>query len=79
MHTFLTTFPNLTILPADLTVALQAATLRATTGIRLPDALVVASGMLAGCEAIVSNDEQWRRKLALLFRQFQWIYLGHYV
>ena len=79
MHTFLMTFPNLTALPIDLQVAAQAAALRATTGIRLPDALVVASGMLAGCEAIVSNDEQWRRKLAGFFRAFRWIYLGDYL
>ena len=79
MHTFLTTFPNLTALPIDLQVAAHAATLRAATGIRLPDALVVASGMLAGCEAIVSNDEQWKRRLAASFRDFRWIYLGDYL
>lgn len=79
MHTFLTTYPNLTLLPVDLTVATQAATLRATTGIRLPDAIVVASGLLAGCEAIVTNDEEWKRKLVGLFHDFKWIYLGDFV
>jgi predicted nucleic acid-binding protein len=78
MHTFLTKFPHLSVLPLDMTVAVQAATLRATTGIRLPDAISLASGLLAGCEAIVTNDEQWLRKLAPLFRQFRWIYLGNY-
>ena len=79
MHTFLTTYPNLTLLPVDLTVATQAATLRAISGIRLPDAIVVASGLLAGCEAIVTNDEEWKRKLAGTFRDFKWVYLGDFV
>ncbi len=79
MHVFLTSFPHLTALPMDLTVAVQAATIRAATGLRLPDAIIVASGLLAGCEAIVTNDEQWHRRLAPLFRQFRWISLGSYL
>ena len=80
MHTFLTTFPNRTALPIDLKVAARAASLlRATTGFRPPDALVVASGMIAGCEATISSDEQWKRRLALFFRDFRWVYLGDYL
>jgi predicted nucleic acid-binding protein len=79
MHEFLTGSPALRGLVMDLAVAQQAATIRATTGLRLPDAIVVASGLLAGCEAIVTNDEQWQRRLAPLFRQFRWIYLGDYL
>ncbi|MBI4491569.1 MAG: type II toxin-antitoxin system VapC family toxin [Chloroflexi bacterium] len=79
MHTFLTAFPNLTPLPMDLPVAVQAATLRATTGLPLPDAIIIASGLLAGCEAIVSNDERWQRRFAPLFRNFRWIHLGDYL
>lgn len=79
MHAFLTRFPNLTALPMDLTVAAQAATLWAITGIALPNAIVVASGLLAGCEAIVSNDERWKRRLEPLFREFTWVYLGSYL
>jgi predicted nucleic acid-binding protein len=78
MHTFLTQFPNLTVLPMDMVVAVQAASLRATTGIPLPDALVIASGLLAGCDALVTNDERWKRRLGPLFRQFRWIYLEDY-
>lgn len=79
MHTFLTSYPNLALLPVDLTVATQAATLRATTGMRLPDAIVVASGLLAGCEAIVTNDEEWKRKLTVACRDFRWVYLGDFL
>jgi predicted nucleic acid-binding protein len=79
MHTFLTQFPNLTVLPMDLVVAVQAATLRATTGLPLPDAVVIASGLLAGCEAIVTNDSRWKRRGEALFRQFRWLYLEDYL
>ena len=78
MHTFLTGFPNLTVLPIDLTVATQAATLRAITGIHMPDAMILASGLLSGCEAIVGNDEQWKRRLEPLFTQFNWVHLADY-
>jgi predicted nucleic acid-binding protein len=76
MHAFLTSFPNLHGLPMDLHVAQQAATLRATVGLRLPDAIIVASGLLAGCQAIVTNDEAWRERLSPQFRQFRWICLS---
>lgn len=79
MHTFLTQFPHFTALPMDLTVAVQAATLRASMGIPLPDAVIIASGLLAGCELIVTNDERWKNRGASLFRQFRWVYLQDYV
>lgn len=78
MHKFLTEFPNLVGLPFDLTVGVQTATLTAT--MRLPpfDAAIVATGMLAGCEAIVTNDERWKRRGEPLFPQFRWVYLDDY-
>jgi predicted nucleic acid-binding protein len=79
MHTFLTSFPNLGVLPVDLQVATSAATLRAMRSLRAPDALIVASGLLAGCEAIITNDEQWKRRLELLFGEFRWLYLSDFV
>jgi predicted nucleic acid-binding protein len=78
MHTFLTQFPNLTVLPMDMLVAAQAATLRATTGLPLPDAVVIASGVLSGCDAIVTNDGRWKQCGEALFRQFRWLYLEDY-
>lgn len=76
MHAFLRTFPNLHLLPVDLEVASSAATLRAIKNLKTPDALIVASGLLAGCQAIVTNDETWKVRLSPLFREFRWIYLG---
>ena len=34
------------------------------------------SGLLAGCEAIVTNDERWKRRLEPAFRTFRWVYLA---
>ncbi len=79
VHGLFTALPKLSLLNVDLPVAVQAATIRAITGLRPPDAMVVASGLLAGCEAIVSNDERWKRRLEPLFKQFRWIYLGDYL
>ena len=79
MHSFLTTYPNLMILPVDLAVSLEAATLRSATGSRLPDALIVATGLLAGCETIITNDARWKARFAPHFPQFGWLYLGDHL
>jgi len=79
MRTFLAEFPNLASVTMDLNVAESAATLRATTGIRLPDAIVIATGLLSGCEAIISNDGQWKQRMEPLFQDVRWIYLGDYL
>ena len=78
MHTFLTQFPHLTGLPVDMIVAVQAANLRATTGLAVPDSVVIACGLLTGCDAIITNDGRWKRRGETLFRQFTWIYLEDY-
>ena len=79
MHRFLERFANLTLLPVDLSVAIQAATLRAAARLPTPDALIIASGMLAGCEALLTNDARWKQRLEPLFPRFQWPYLGDYL
>lgn len=79
MHAFLTSFPHLHPLVVDFAVAQQAATIRASTNLKLPDALIVASGLLAGCEAIVTSDQDWVGRLKPLFPRFRWVYLPAYV
>lgn len=76
MHRFLRGFPNLQMVDTDFQVALQAANVRAVTRLALPDSLIVGTAILTACEAIVSNDERWSRRLAPLYPQFRWIYLG---
>ena len=79
MQDFLTGLPHLSILPADLAVAAQAANARAIARMDLLDALIIGTGLVCGCEAIVSNDERWKRRMEPLFAQFRWIYLGAYL
>jgi predicted nucleic acid-binding protein len=79
MHGFLTNFPNLTQLSMDTVVAVEAATLRAVMRLALPDAVVIATGILSNCEVIISNDLQWKQRGAGLFPRFRWVYLGDYL
>jgi predicted nucleic acid-binding protein len=60
---YLTNFPNLTILPVDATLARPIAQVRATTGLRMPDAVQIATAAAAGADLIVGNDKQWRGKI----------------
>jgi len=77
MQAFLTNFPHLTVLSADIAIAAQAANIRASTRIKLADAFIIATGVLSGCEAIIHNDERWKGMAALLPR-YRWIYLKDY-
>jgi predicted nucleic acid-binding protein len=76
MHAFLRNLPNLHIINVDFEVAHQAASIRALTRLALPDALIVATAIMSGCEVIITNDEHWSRRLGPLFSQLRWIYLG---
>ena len=52
---------NFTLLSIDSRVASNAADLRARYGLRTPDALQVAAGLNAGCQALLTNDSRFRR------------------
>jgi predicted nucleic acid-binding protein len=49
-------FPNLSVVPVDNPVAERAAFLRGKYGIKTPDALVIASAILAQADVFVTND-----------------------
>jgi predicted nucleic acid-binding protein len=76
MHTFLRAFPNLTALPVDLDVALEAANIRAVTRLPMVDAMLVASALLSATEVIVTNDRDWYTRVQGAFPRFRWIYLA---
>jgi predicted nucleic acid-binding protein len=61
---YLTNFPNLEIVPLQLDVARAIATVRASTQLKLPDALQIATALVAGADVIVSNDKQWRNRFS---------------
>jgi predicted nucleic acid-binding protein len=52
----LTRSNNLELLGVDVTIAEQAARLRARYSIRTPDALHLATALQAGCQAFLTND-----------------------
>lgn len=50
--------PGLSPLPVDTEVARESALVRERTGLRLFDALIVATGMVHEANALISNDRQ---------------------
>ena len=54
-----------TVAPIDRAVLIEAARLRATTPLRLPDAIHVATARLSGCRTFISNDQRLRTSTGL--------------
>jgi len=50
-----------TIMELDLKLAEAAGRIRAETGLRLPDAIIVASGRARRAEYIITHDEEFRK------------------
>lgn len=61
IYALLSTYPHLTWIAPDLEVADLAARLRATHGLRTPDALQAATGLRGGATAFVTNDKAFQR------------------
>ena len=47
--------------PVDVDTAEAAAAIRSTYGLRTPDAIVCATGVTTGAEAVIGNDARWKR------------------
>lgn len=60
---FLQHFAAVRLVPVSYEVARQAASLRASTGLPMPDALIVSSAIVTGADLIVTNDRSWSRRL----------------
>ncbi|RJQ29394.1 MAG: PIN domain-containing protein [Peptococcaceae bacterium] len=58
---FLDCFPNLQLLEVTKDIALLAARVRASTNLKVPDAILVATATLHGC-ALVGNDSACSKK-----------------
>jgi len=50
------------VVGVDRRIARRAAALRGRTRLKLADAIIVATALETGCEAIVGNDGEWARK-----------------
>jgi predicted nucleic acid-binding protein len=57
----LTATDGIVLVNIDATIAQQAAELRIRYGLKLPDALQLAVGFCAGCEAFLTNDVALKR------------------
>lgn len=53
--------PYLDVLTLEASIAESAARMRASHGIRTPDAIQIATAIGAGCEAFLTNDKELRR------------------
>ena len=71
--------PNLSVVPVDVHVALQAANIRAFLNFKPPDALVAACGIMAQVTCLVTNDTKWKQMETFPRLQFQLCHLEEYV
>ena len=53
--------PDVQMVPITQAVLEEAANLRATLGLRTPDAIHLATALLNGCALLVTNDRAFRR------------------
>jgi predicted nucleic acid-binding protein len=54
------------LLPVDLAIADEAARIRARSGLRLPDAIIIATGVLGKAESVVTHDLAFDKSRDLL-------------
>ena len=73
---YLANYPNLSIVPLSLDLATDAAQLRGATKLELPDAIVLATAIDAGCDAIVHGDREWIKRAKNYAAKLSMIYLG---
>jgi predicted nucleic acid-binding protein len=59
---YLTNFPNLLIVPLSVDLARQAARVRASTRLKMPDSIQIATALEAGADVVVGNDKRWRHR-----------------
>ena len=67
--------PNLLIRDFDRSVSRRAAQIRATSHLRLPDAMIVATALEERCDAIVGNDAAMAQQV----RELPYLYMENYV
>ena len=63
----------------EFAIAREAARVRAASGLGMPDALVVASALVAGAPLIATNDPRWPGAITGLGLPLQVVELGRFV
>ncbi len=61
LRTFLTSSASLVVEPVTTTVLETVIDLRVQFGLKTPDAIHIATGLLAGCTVIVTRDQAWAK------------------
>lgn len=61
VEAFLEHFPNLRVEPVTMEIARRAASIRAATAAPTPDALILATGVVAGASIAIANEIGWAR------------------
>ncbi len=56
---FLRHFAEIRLVPVSYDVAREAARIRAATGLRAPDALIMATALVTEVDILVTNDRSW--------------------
>ena len=54
---------GISVVALDREVAFAAAGIRAESGLRLPDAAIVATAIVTGCDVVVGNDAQCAKRV----------------
>jgi predicted nucleic acid-binding protein len=60
-ETLLTHFPHVQLVPVSRQILFKAAVLRARHGIRTPDAIILATGIVCGATRVITNDKEWKK------------------
>jgi predicted nucleic acid-binding protein len=63
---FLRHFAEIRLIPVSYDVAREAARIRAATGLRAPDALIIASALITEVDILVTNDRSWSAAAAAI-------------
>jgi predicted nucleic acid-binding protein len=72
-------FPGIVVRPIDFLVAAEAARMRAESTLRLPDALVLATGVMSSAEWLVTNDRRLASATPLLVPEMKVCLLSDFV
>jgi predicted nucleic acid-binding protein len=75
VETFLGSFPNLTVEPVSYAVAHEAAAIRATTALRTPDAIILATALVTEHMTVITNDSRWQAALERLGSPLRLVHL----
>lgn len=63
---FLRHFADIQIVDVTYDIAREAARIRASAGVRAPDALIIATALVIHADVLVTNDRSWPTRLAPL-------------